>query len=379
MANTSFSSSSTSTVKLWSERTLYDFVSDTEMLGQMIKTGVLRRVDNTNKEAGDRVTVSFLNRLNEQGLLGSAAATGQESPLIYSTDNMNIDQLRIPVAIPAPFTIDAQRVQYDLPEDAYRVMSEWMKVRGVLGAFNQIAGNTATTITYDSIAYSGNDRLKITGLNAAVAPSTTSGVTRIIRGNSQATDQAVAADTTATMKLSYITQAETYAQAQQPYIRPLSETSEIKYHCYVHTQQYMDLINDTTSPSQYRDIQQSMITSGRGEGEIQRSFVYSQTRIFNSDKIPLGVNGSTSAAVSNCRRAIFCGRDAGAVAFGKGFSDGRAEVAGFRINSDYYDIAQQQRFAMVGIFGILKLQFTDVGAATVNDNGSIVISTYSAI
>ena len=378
MATTSFSTNSSSTVKLWSERTLYDFVSDTEMLGQMIRTGVLRRVDNTNKDAGDRVTVSFLNRLNEQGLLGSAAATGQEAPLVYATDNMNIDQLRIPISIPAPYTIDTQRVQYNLPEDGYRVMSEWMKVRGVLGAFYQLAGNTANTITYDGVAYSGNDRLKVTGLNSAVAPSTTSGVTRQIWANGLTTDQAVAADTTATMKLTYILQAETIAQTAQPYIRPLSETSEVKYHCYVHTQQYMDLLNDTSSPYQYRDIQQSLITSGRGEGELQRSFVFSQTRVFNSDKLPLGVNSGSGVAVANSRRAIFCGRDAGAIAFGKGYSDGRAEVAGFRINSDYYDIAQQQRFAMVGIFGIQKLQFTD-NSSTVNDNGSIVISTYSAI
>lgn len=373
MATTNFSSSSSSTVKLWSERTLYDFVSDTEMLGQMIRTGVLRRVDNTNKESGDRVTISFLNRLTDQGLLGSAAATGQESALTYFTDNLLIDQLRIPVSIPAPYTIDTQRVQYDLPEDTYRVMSEWMKVRGILGAFNQLAGNTATTIAYDGQNYSGNDRLKIEGLNAAVAPSTASGVTRIIRANGLSTDQAVAGDTTATMKLSYILNAEVIAQTARPYIRPLSETSEIKYHCYVHTQQYNDLLNDTTSPYQFRDINQSLITSGRGEGEIQRSFVFSQTRVFNSDKLPLGVNSSTSAAVSNCRRAIFCGRDAGAIAFGKGYSDGRAEVAGFRINSDYYDIAQVQRFAMVGVFGIKKVQFNS------NDNGVIVISTYSSI
>jgi len=373
MATTSFSTNSSSTVKLWSERTLYDFVSDTEMLGQMIKAGVLRRVDNTNKDAGDRVTVSFLNRLTDQGLLGSAAATGSESALTYFTDNLNIDQLRIPVSIPAPYTIDSQRVQYDLPEDTYRVMSEWMKVRGILGAFNQLAGNTANTITYDGVAYSGNDRLKITGLNADAAPSTTSGVTRIIRPNSLTTDQAVAADTTATLKLSHVLQCETIAQTARPYIRPLSETSEVKYHMYVHTQQYNDLLQDTSSPYQYRDIQNSLITSGRGEGEIQRSFVFSQTRIFNSDKIPLGVNSSTSAAVSNCRRAIFCGRDAGAIAFGKGYSDGRAEVAGFRINSDYYDIAQVQRFAMVGVFGIKKIQFNS------NDNGVIVVSTYSSI
>lgn len=136
MAVTSFNSSSASSVKLWSERTLYDFVTDTEMLGQMMKAGTLRRVDNTSKTAGDRVTVSFLNRLTDQGLLGMQSATGLESSLTYFTDNVNIDQLRIVVENPAAYTIDAQRVLYDIPEDTYRVESEWMKIRGLLGAFN---------------------------------------------------------------------------------------------------------------------------------------------------------------------------------------------------------------------------------------------------
>jgi hypothetical protein len=345
----------------------------------MIRDGILRRVDNTNKEAGDRVTISFENRLTSPGLVGSAVATGNESALIYSTDNLFIDQLRIPIEIPAPFTIDTQRVLYNLPEDGYRVMSEWMKTRAILGTFNQLAGNNATTIAYDGFNYAGGQLPSITGLNAAVAPSATAGVTRIIRANALATDQAVAADTTATMKLSYVLSAETAAQTSRPYIRPLSETSEVKYHLYCHTQQYMDLLQDTSSPFQFRDLQQALVTSGRGEGEIQRSFIFSQTRVFNSDKLPLGVSSATQLSTPNCRRAIFVGRDAGAVAFGKGYSDGRSETAGFRINSDYTDIAQNQRFAMVGIFGIKKLLFSDNNPATVNDNGVIVISTYSAI
>jgi hypothetical protein len=349
----------------------------------MIKSGVLRRQDETSRGAGDRVTISWLNRLTSMGLLGSEAATGNESALTYLTDNLNIDELRIPVEIPSTYTIDRQRVPYDLPEDSYRVMSEWMKTRGVVGAFNQLAGNTATTITYDGVAYSGGNLPKITGLNSPVAPTTSTNVTRIIRGNNLATDQAVAADTTATMKLSYILQAETIAQTSRPYIRPLSETSEIKYHLYCHTQAYQDLLQDTSSPFQYRDLQQALITSGRGEGEIQRSFVFSQTRVFNSDKIPLGVNSSTSVEVANCRRNIFVGRDAGAIAFGRGFSSGRENTAGFVIKQDTWDIGRMQRFAMSGIFGIIKLQFATgangLGSGTENDSGVIVISCYSAI
>lgn len=372
MSTTTFTTNSASTVKLWSQRTLYDFVTDTEMLGQMMKAGTLRRVDDTSKTAGDRVTVSFLNRLTDQGLLGMQSATGLESALTYFTDNINIDQLRIVVENPAPYTIDAQRVLYNIPEDTYRVESEWMKIRGLLGAFNQLGGNTATTITYDGVAYSGNDRLKITGLNAAVAPST-GGATRVIRPNGSTTDQAVAADTTATAKLTDILTCETIAQTSRPYIRPLSETSEIKYHYYCHTQCYMDLLTDASASLQYRDIQQALITSGRGEGEMQRSFVFSQTRVFNSDKIPQGVDSGTSAAVANTRRNLFVGRDAGGICFGKGFTDGRENVAGFLVKTDFQDVGNLQRIAMIGIFGIKKVIFNS------NDNGVIVSVNYSAI
>lgn len=377
MSTTNFPSSNASVVKLWSAKTLYDFQSDTALLGQMIRDGVVAKQEETSRSAGDRVTISWLNRLTDAGLLGSAAATGQEAPLVYATDNLLIDQLRIPIQIPAPNTIDQQRVMYNLTEDSYRVMSEWMMTRGTTGVLNQLCGNTATTITFDGVSYSGNDRLKLTGLNAAIAPTTTSGVQRIIRPNGLTTDQAVAADTTATAKLSQILQAETIAQTQRPYIRPLSETSDVKFNYYVHNQVFTDLLQDTSSPFQYRDLQQSLITSGRGMGEIQRSFVFSQTRVISSAYLPLGVNSSTSAAVANCRRSAFVGRDAAGIAYGRGFSDGSEQVAGFRINSDYTDIAQWQRYAMVGVWGLKKLQFASDGST--NDNAVIVISNYSSI
>ncbi len=379
MSYGTFSTSNALTQKAWSERTIYDFVSDTEMLGQMIGSGVIRRQDDLNRSQGDRITVPFLNRLVNPGFIGNAAVTNSEAPLVYSSDNLLIDQLRQVVQIAAEYTIDTQRasIGLDFPEDTYRVLSEWQKVRGILGVFNQLAGNTATTLSWDGYDYSGNARLELTGLNVAVAPSATSGVTRIIRANNLATDELVAADTTATMKLTYVLQAETIAQTMKPYIREIDTMGEIKYHLYVHTQQYNDLLQDTTSPYQYRDLQQSLITSGRGEGQIMRSFVFSQTRIYNSDKLPNGVNSSSAAAVANCRRAVFCGRDAGAIAFGRGFSDGKDSVAGFRIQEDYTDVGQQRRIAMSGIYGIKKLQFADQGST--NDNGVIVISTYSAI
>ncbi len=374
MAPTTFSASSI--VQLWSQRTVYDFVSDTGMFGQMISSGVVRKLDDTTRSAGDQVTISFNNRITQAGFLGMQSGEGLANPLVYYTDKLYINQLRQIVENPAPFTIDIQRVNYNIPEDSYRMLSEWMKVRSVLGSFNQLAGNTATTLTWDGVSYTGTQREQLTGLNAAVAPSTTSGVTRIFRPNGDSTDQAVAADTAATAKLTDILNCELFAQAQQPYIRPLSESSEIKFHYYVHTQCYMDLINDTQSPGQFRDIQQSLITSGRGEGEIQRSFVYSQTRVFNSDKLPQGVRSDTSAAVANTRRNVFVGRDAAACAFGRGFGgtgrDNSNDAYGFVVKTDYTDTGNMQRIAMSGIFGIKKIVFNS------NDEGVIVVTNYSA-
>ena len=116
-----------------------------------------------------------------------------------------------------------------------------------------------------------------------------------------------------------------------------------------------------------------MINSGRQDGRIPTSIVYSKTRIFKTPYIPLGVNSSTSAEVANCRRAVFCGKESLAIAYGQGYNDGGSIVPGFTINSDTVDIQNIRRYAIVGVFGIKKLKFDSV------DHGTIVVSTYSRI
>lgn len=368
MSTTQFTTSDLQTVKLWSNRIYKDFITDSGLLAAMITSGVVSKQDKTQNDAGDSVRVSFLNRLTGAGLVGDQVATGNENSLTYYTDTVLINQLRMPVSIPNTMTISQQRVLYDLPEDTYQVSMDWMKIRGVIGALYQLAGYTATSFTYDGVTYTGDDRLQLTGLNAAIAPTTN----RVFRPNSLTTDEAVNADTTATMKFSLIDECEALAETVRPYIRPISETSGVKYHMYVHTRQWQQLIQDTTAPIQYRDIFGNMIASGRGDGAIARSMIYSQTEIFKTDKIPNGVNSSSAASLANVRRAVFCGRDAACLALGKGYSDGKETVPGFIIREDTWDIGQQRRIAINGIFGIKKIQFNSL------DNGVIVVPTYVA-
>lgn len=368
MSTTQFTTSDLATVKLWSSRSYEDFITDSQLLGAMIKAGVVRKYDETSREAGDRIRISLRNRITQAGLMGDQVATGNENALTYFQDDLLINQLRMPISIPNKMTISQQRVMYDLPEDAYQVSMDWMKIRGVVGALYQLAGYNPTSFVFDGVTYTGTTQLQLTGLNAAIAPS----ANRVFRPNALTTDQAVNADTTATMKFSLIDECEALAETVKPYIKPLSETSGIKYHMYVHTRQWQQLIQDTTAPIQYRDIFGNMIASGRGDGSIARSMVYSQTEIFKTDKIPNGVHSSTSASLANTRRAVFCGAEAAAIAFGQGYSDGNDTVPGFVIRQDEYDIQQQRRIAINAIFGIKKIQFNSL------DYGVIVVPTYVA-
>lgn len=371
MANTIFNTDSPSTVKLWAMRIYRDFVTDTGMLAAMIEAGIVRKHEDTSENAGDRVRISFLQKQTGAGLIGNQAATGQENALVYFTDDLYIDQLRYPIEIPNVMTISQQRVSYDLPEDTYKVSMDWLAQRGIVSVLYQLAGFNPATFNYQGTTYTSSKKLILTGMNQAIAPSTG----RVLYVGNNTSDTTTQSDPTATMKLSLIDQLEALAEIADPYyIRPLSETSEIKYHLYVHTYQWQQLIQDTSAPIQFRDIFGNAIAAGEGEGAFGRSMVYSQTLIMKTDKIPNGVsaNDGTGVVLPNVRRALFCGRDAAAFALGRGFDDGKEIVPGFMIREDVIDIGNTRRVAINALWGVKKVKFNGV------DHGVIVVPTYVA-
>jgi hypothetical protein len=365
-----YATTDTQVVKLWSNRIYKDFITDSGLLSSMLEAGIISKQEQPQRGAGDTVTMSFLQRLTNPGLVGMQAADGQETSPLYFTEQMVIDQLRNPVSIPNVQTIAQQRVLYDLPEDSYKISMDWLSVRGTVSVFNQLAGFNPTFFTYDGTTYGTSNipKTSLQGMNPVLPPSPT----RIYYPNGYTTDDQVQADPTATMKLSYIDMLEGMAETIQPYIRPISERSGIKYHLYVHTWQYFQLIQDTTAPIQFRDLYGNLVMAGKTDGGIARSFVYGQTEVFRSDKLPCGVSSSTNLVLPNVRRAVFCGRDAGAIALGRGFNDGKEIVPGFIVRQDTQDIQQVRRIAISAIWGIKKLQFNGV------DHGVIVLPTYVA-
>lgn len=378
MAVTYFNSADPQVVKLWSNRIYRDFVTDTHMLSAMMESGIVSKQDQTSSSAGDNVTVSFLQKQEGYGLVGNQSASGQEEALVYFTDRLSIDQLRYPLAIPNTMTISQQRVVYDFPEDSYKVSMDWLSERAVLSIFNQLAGFNPNSFSWGGLTYySHMPQTKILqGMNPVSPPS----ARRVYYPNNLTSDQEVAADSTATFKLSDIHQLEYMASTMQPYIRPISESSGIKYHLYVHTSVWISMLQDTNSPIQFRDVFSGQVRNGDTNGTIARSFDYSQTRIFVSDKLPQGVDDSGNV-LSNVRRSVFCGRDAAVLSLGQGYSDGNETVPGFIMREDTYDIGNIRRIAINAIWGIKKVIFPSTqavpGTTTNIDHGVIVMSNYT--
>ncbi len=332
----------------------------------MIESGIVSKQEKTSNEAGDTVTVSFVQKNEAIGLIGDQPATGQESAMVYFTDQVVINQLRNPIQIPNTQTISQQRVVYDLPEDTYKVSMDWLAERGALSVLYQMCGFNPTSFTWGGQTYTGYQQQILQGMNPVSAPS----ANRVFYPNGWTSDTQVAADPTATFKLSYIDQLEYMAETIQPYIRPLSETSGIKYHFYVHTSIWTQMLEDTSAPIQFRDIFNGWVKAGETTGTIARSFDYSQTRVFRSDKLPNGISGA-GVVLPNVRRSVFVGRDAAVMCLGRGYSDGRDIVPGFIIREDVTDIAQWRRIAINAIWGIKKVIFNGT------DHGTIVVSNYT--
>jgi hypothetical protein len=366
MATTSFATGDVNTVKRWSDRLERDVTTDTEYVSEMITDGILKQQNELSKEAGDEVKYTFLRRLSSKGLIGDASATGNEKALTYDQAVMKINRLRQVVQVPADGTISAQRVIFNLPEDAYETLRNYIKERFIISTFNQLAGNVATSITYDGETFStATELLEITGMNVCVAPSSNNQ----IWANGNTVDSGVNGDTAAKFSLTLIDEAEAKARKNRPYLLALNATG-IMYRCYLHVDGFKQLIQDVSAPIQYRDIYLNKIASGKSNELFGTRFQYSQTEIIVTDKVPNGV--ATVTAQTNVRRAVFVGKQAGAIAYGKGASAGGKTTAGFNFKDDLIDIGDQKRIAVSAVMGISKTQFNSV------DRGVITISHYVA-
>jgi len=344
MAYTNYGVNDPLAVKVWSKALSIEALKQTWMY-KFIGTdynNILQLKDELTKSAGDRITCGLRMLLNGQGVSGDSTLEGNEERLVTYSDSLYINQLRN--AVISQGRMSEQRVLFDVRQQAFLALKDWIADRLDTWAFNQLAG-VAPTVNTDYI---------YTGMNA------TSNPTNIVYANSRTTEASVAAQTSATFKLSYLDMAVEKAQTASPSIRPIMVDGEAKYVCFLHPYQVFNL-RAATSDGEWLDIQKAALAGGIGA----KSPIYSGA-LGEYNGVVLHQSTRVPSAVTNVRRAVFCGAQAGNIAYGRMNSDNK-----ILWDEEMFDLGNKIAVGSSLIGGLKKSVYNSV------DYGVIVIETYA--
>ena len=360
MAITDFGVNDNSTVKLWSKILTREAFAQTYISRFLTRdrNGLLWERDDTTKNSGDRIRIPLRLLLDADGVTEDEVLEGAEESMRFSTDDLFINELAH--ATRWHDTIATQRVVYDMREEGMSGLGTWIAERFDEVFFNQLAGNT------------GQSSLKRTGNNAAIAPTSTTGNTRMIIGPiSSPADAEASLSSTASQsfQLPMIDRAVKIAKTATPLIRPIRVDGVDRYVLFISPGQLETLRTDveaTRSRISWENIHRSALQGGEvSNNPIFTGAIgmYNNTIIHESTRLP--TVGSVGA-----RRAVFCGAGAAAMAFGK-------ETPGMsRLDwhEESFDHGRQHSVKTGSIYGLKKLQFTNRADVLV-DYGTIVLTT----
>lgn len=351
MSTTGFSVNHALTNKLWAKKLNVESLKEayvSKFIGKGSDSLIQYRED-TNKSKGDRVRIGLRMQLSGDGVRGDNPLAGNEESLITYYDDVLIDQLRHAVRTDGKMT--EQRVLFDLRTEGKSALKDWWTGRFDTGFFNQLCGYTVQT------------DIRYTGMQAVVAPDSN----HIIRGGAAANDQSVT--TAGIFTLQHIDVCVERAATLTPAIRPFMVDGVPKYVCFLHPYQVTSLRTNTNT-GQWVDIQKSAMMGGNvSKNPIYTGALgeYNNTILHSSSYVTQGVNSSTGAADTDTRRAVFCGAQAAAIAFGS--EDGPDTMSWAEEEFDY---GNQLGIAVGAIWGLKKSVYNST------DFSSIVITTYAA-
>lgn len=351
MADTNYAVNHPLAVKTWAKDLYHETLKETfisRFMGTTSNSLVHVRSE-VSKGPGDQITVGLRMQLSGTGVQGDATLEGQEEALSTYSDQVSIDQIRH--AVRSNGRMSEQRVPFNVREECRMGLSDWYAAKLDTAFFNHITGASDVTNTLN------------TGNNSTVAPSTTSGNTRIIYADGGSTTEG-SLSASQYFQLSYIDSAMLVAKTATPAIRPIRYQGGEYYVCFLHPQQVKDLKTDvSTSRITWFDAQKARVQGGEMDNGIFTGAlgIYNNTIIHESTRIPL------APSETDVRRAVFCGAQAVTMAFGQDNSSDRMTWV-----EETFDYGNKLGVSAGMIWGLKKTRFNAIDFATV------VISTYSA-
>lgn len=352
MATTLYATGNALAVKVWAKKLFREALKQTyfSRFSGTDSSSVCQIRTELNKAAGDRITVGLRMQLTGAGIQGDGTLEGNEEGLITYTDNVFIDQLRH--AVRSAGKMSEQRVTFDVRDECRVGLQDWTADRLDTSFFNQIGGNTAQADT------------RYTGNQATIAPDTAH---KVFVNANELTDASIS--TTSLFSLAVIDKAVEKAVTASPLVRPVMVDGNAMYVCFIHPVQVTDL-RTTTSTGGWLDIQKAAMSGGRiGDNPIFTGAlgVYNNTVLHSAVRIPQAITAATSLVIASTRRAVFCGAQAAAMAYGQMSSDQEMTWV-----EELFDYGNQLGVSAGLIFGLKKLVFNSA------DFGTITIPTYAA-
>jgi len=345
-------------VSLWSKKLAHEALKQTFM-SKFMGTGsdsLIQIVDDTQKSAGDNITVGLRMQLTGAGIQGDGTLEGNEEALTTYSDQVYIDQLRH--AVRSGGKMSEQRVPFSVREEARMGLQDWWADRIDTWAFNQLAGNT------------GESDTRKTGNQAVTAMD--SG--HLIAGGGHDTEASLSATTTEALQLSdidrLVAKAKTFTTGSVPIIRPIRHEGDEYFVLFVHPfQMYQLRTSNTSTVGNYVDLFKANLQGGQYKDNpifTGASFVYNQVIVHENTRVPVITGTPNSGTAANFRRAIFCGAQAGLMAFGR--DDGPNRMSW---TEELFDYENQLGVAAGCIGGLKRTIYNSQSFST------IALSTYA--
>lgn len=355
MAFTTFGVNDALAVKLWSRSLVVaerEYLDIAPLMGED-ENSIIQIKTEPRKGSGDRVRYALRARLTGDGKTENETAEGNGESLSLYSDDLVINELGHIVGVRSENTIDAQRVHYDLREQARDALGEWWADRKSISFFNQVCGYTAQTNT------------KYTGLNAVSAPA---GTGRHLWAGTASNDQSLTSGDPFTLDL--IDAAVEAAKVGSNMVRPIRVGGQPKYVMYIHPYQVTSLRTNSAS-GQWLDIQKAAMMGGQTTNNpIYTGALgeYNSVILRSSQDVTQGVHSSTGAAQTSVRRAVLLGAQAAMCAYGQN----NYGPSKFRWNEELLDHKRNLEVSAWSIWGMKKTVFNSA------DFGTVVVSTWAA-
>lgn len=354
MALTEFGVNDAQAVKLYSKMTFREAIRGTLFSKFMGKTKrhIITRHSDMEKNAGDTVKYDLLEQTAGAGVDGNNWMKGNEAPLTYYQDELKVNQKR------QAHTFDQmsqQRTLHNMRMDARENLSDWWRNTLDNFMFRSLCGDTTFDFAGNTGAAPDTDHY------IACGDVTHTGVIATDEGNLSDNDQ---------IDLMDLDYAKEKARTISPMIRPTIIDGQEYYVAVLHDYSLTDIRVSTNNSAtiKWSEIQQYANLHGLKNPIFSGvNGVYNKIIIYDSNRI--------YSPISNARRNLFLGAQAGAFAIGNAYNKRKRSKFGDLPMSwaeDIDDYGDKEGISAGMIFGVKATRYNS------KNYGAMIMSAYSA-